>query len=98
MREPRPAYTYLLASAPYGVLYCGSTLDLMRRVHEHRTGLGAAFTRKYGVATLVWFETHALLNEAFIREQAIKRWRRAWKIILIEEPNPRWDDLYVELL
>ena len=95
--EEAGGWTYLLASVRNGALYCGSTRDLLRRVHEHREGLLPGFTRKYGVTMLVWFEAHESVVAAYAREQKIKRWRRAWKLALIEERNPQWRDLYSEI-
>jgi putative endonuclease len=94
MREDAGGWVYILASKRFGTLYTGSARDLTRRVHEHREGLLAGFTRKYGVTLLVWFEAHISVAEAYKREQLMKRWRRDWKITLIEEKNPHWDDLY----
>ncbi|WP_138513338.1 GIY-YIG nuclease family protein [Maricaulis alexandrii] len=90
-------YVYMLASQRMGPLYCGVTNDLMRRVYEHKLGQADGFTRKYDVDRLVWFEHHELVNNAITREKRIKRWRRDWKIELIETENPNWDDLYVSL-
>ena len=70
------------------------TSDLLRRVHEHREGTLEGFTKTYGVGRLVWFEEHASVVEAIRREKSIKRWRRAWKIALIEGANPQWLDLW----
>jgi len=94
MREDAGGYVYILASAPNGTLYVGSTRDLARRVYEHREGLLPGFTRKHGVTRLVWFETHESVAAAHARETALKRWRRAWKLALIEATNPQWRDLY----
>ena len=91
-------FVYLLASREYGTLYAGVTNDLHRRVGEHRHGKGSKFTAKYNVTRLVWFEEHGDIEAAIKREKLIKRWRRAWKIALIEESNPRWEDLYQGLL
>ncbi len=88
---------YLLANKPNGTLYVGSTRDLIERVWLHRSGQGAVFTRRYGVTQLVWFQAFALVTEARAREYDIKKWRRAWKISLIEETNPNWADLYPKL-
>lgn len=85
---------YILASARNGTLYTGSARDLAGRVYEHREGLRPGFTRKYDVTRLVWFEAHESVAAAYKREQLIKRWRRAWKLALIEKMNPRWEDLY----
>lgn len=97
MREEVGGWAYLLASAHLGTLYIGSTRDIIRRVYEHREGLMPGFTKKYGVARLVWFEMFSSVVDAYAREQQIKKWRRDWKIALIEEKNPRWEDLYPSL-
>ena len=85
--------TYILASRRNGTLYAGVTNDLVRRVSEHRSGQAESFTRRYGVTRLVWFEQHAEITEAILREKRIKKWNRAWKIALIEAGNPGWRDL-----
>ena len=90
-------YVYLLSSKPQGTLYVGMTNDLVRRVWEHKIKAVPGFTPKYGVDRLVWFEAHETLESAFGREKLIKKWRRAWKIELIEEDNPHWSDLYQSL-
>jgi len=90
-------YTYLLASAPYGTLYCGHTDNLAKRVWQHREKLRQGFTAQYGVTRLVWYAIHEDRDGAKARERAIKRWNRAWKIRLIEEGNPDWLDLYETL-
>jgi putative endonuclease len=90
-------WVYLLASKPHGTLYVGVTNDIARRAFEHRTGSGGVFTRRYDVHRLVWFEEYGDINEAIAREKMIKRWERAWKIKLIEDINPAWDDLYERL-
>ena len=86
-------YTYLLASKPYGTLYCGHTDDLTNRMVQHKAGRFDGFTKKYGVHTLVWYEMHPARELAFRAERQIKKWRRDWKINLIEELNPWWEDL-----
>ncbi len=91
-------FVYLLASKSYGTLYVGVTNDLLARVVEHREGRGAKFTSRYGVTRLVWFEVHRDVNVAIGREKKLKRWRRDWKVALIEEGNPRWEDLYPGLV
>lgn len=90
-------YVYILASERNGTLYVGVTSDLIRRVWEHREGAVPGFTSKYGVKSLVWFEQHDDIESAIRREKAIKKWRRAWKLSLIEETNPDWRDLYETL-
>ncbi|MDB5432502.1 MAG: nuclease [Caulobacter sp.] len=87
-------YTYILASAPAGTLYTGSTDNLIGRLSLHREKSLAGFTATYGVTRLVWFEEHGSRHEAFCRERRIKEWRRRWKIELIERENPYWRDLY----
>ncbi|MEO0883045.1 MAG: GIY-YIG nuclease family protein [Pseudomonadota bacterium] len=90
-------YTYLLASQKNGTLYAGHTDDISHRIHEHKEGRGAAFTKKYNVTRLVWYERHETREGAKTREYQIKAWKRAWKIRLIEDNNPDWRDLYLEL-
>ena len=90
-------YVYILASKRNGTLYVGITSDLVRRVWEHREGATPGFTSKYDVKLLVWYERHDEIESAILREKAIKKWRRAWKLSLIEETNPTWQDLYETL-
>jgi putative endonuclease len=98
MRDrPFQPCVYLMASDRNGTLYCGVTSDLVRRVWEHREGHGSRFAEKYGVLRLVWFEHHATMDAAILREKQIKKWNRAWKLRLIEEANPRWTDLFETL-
>ena len=87
-------YVYLLASRKYGTLYIGVTNDLIRRFYEHRSKLVDGFTRRYDVDKLVWFEVYDDVLSAIAREKELKKWRRDWKIRLIEEQNPNWMDLY----
>ncbi|MGJ3260793.1 MAG: GIY-YIG nuclease family protein [Rhodospirillales bacterium] len=93
----RQSYVYILASKPYGTLYTGVTSDLPGRISEHLSGKGSAFTAKYNVKRLVWFETFSDIETAIIHEKRIKRWRRDWKIALIERLNPHWQDLSANL-
>ena len=86
-------YVYLLASKRHGTLYLGVTNNLRRRLEEHRSGAVPGFTRTYAVHQLVWFELHESLEYARQREMTLKKWKRAWKIALIEESNPDWRDL-----
>ncbi len=90
-------FVYILASKRNGTLYVGATSDLYGRMTEHRDGLIPGFTRRYGVKTLVYFEEHDDVEESIRREKRIKRWRRAWKIALIEDGNPGWRDLWLDL-
>ncbi len=87
-------YVYILASKKHGTLYLGVTRDLVRRGHEHRTNSVDSFTSRYGVKMLVWFEIYDDAATAIAREKELKKWRRDWKIRLIEEENPGWVDLY----
>lgn len=91
-------HVYILASRKNGTLYTCCCNSLSRRIYEHREGLTGGFTRKYGVKTLVWYESHDDMNEALLREKRIKRWRREWKLKLIQANNPDWRDLYDEIL
>ena len=90
-------HVYMLASQKNGTLYTGHTDNLPHRILDHREGRSAAFTRRYRVHRLVWFEAHESREDAKRREYQIKSWRRAWKRRLIEEANPDWDNLYLKL-
>ena len=90
-------YVYIMASKKHGVLYVGMTSDIKRRVYEHKNGLTEGFTEKYLVHRLVYFETTPDVNAAIAREKQLKRWKRQWKIELIEKENPEWQDLYDDL-
>jgi putative endonuclease len=85
---------YILASRRNGTLYVGVTSDLAKRIWEHRQGFVDGFTKDYGVAMLVWYEMHDTAESAITREKQLKKWNRAWKVRLIEEVNPFWNDLY----
>ena len=92
-----PFFVYILASKRNGTLYVGVTNDLVRRMTEHKAKLVPGFTRQYGVTLLVYFEAFDSILEARAREHSLKRWRRAWKLKLIEQDNPNWRDLTAEL-
>jgi len=87
-------YVYILASERNGTLYIGVTNNLIRRVSEHREGLVAGFTKKYGVKRLVHYEYFEDIQNAIRRETLLKKWRRQWKIDLIQSSNVEWNDLY----
>jgi len=89
-----PFYVYILASKRNGTLYIGVTNDLARRVGEHREGLVEGFTRTYGVKRLVYFEPFDDINAAIHRETRLKKWKRQWKMDLIQSCNVHWDDLF----
>jgi putative endonuclease len=91
-------YVYILASSRNGTLYIGVTSDLPKRVYEHKYGIIDGFTKKYNVHILVYYEAHDNIEEAITREKQIKKWERAWKMRLIEEMNPEWDDLYEQII
>lgn len=96
MRERIPC-VYILASRRNGTLYIGVTSDPHGRMQQHKADLVPGFTRKYGVHTLVWYEVHPDMPSAIAREKALKEWKRAWKLELIEKQNPYWRDLSREL-
>ena len=87
-------YVYILASRKDGATYVGITNDLVRRVYEHRTKAVRGFASKYNISRLVWFEVYDDPISAISREKELKKWKRSWKIRLIESQNPNWDDLY----
>jgi putative endonuclease len=93
-----PYYVYLLASRKSGTLYLGVTRDLVRRVWEHKSKAAPGFTSRYEVNRLIWFEVYDDPTTAITREKEIKKWRRVWKIALIEKSNPEWRDLYDEIV
>jgi putative endonuclease len=90
-------HVYLLASDRNGTLYLGATNDIVRRVYEHKSKVVAGFTKRYAVDRLVWFEIYDDPTSAIAREKELKKWRRNWKIRLIEECNPQWIDLYPQI-
>ena len=101
-RGPRAAmdktyHVYILASGRNGTLYVGVTSDIAARVWQHRTGATPGFTDRYGVHRLVYLEAFDDVNEAILREKRIKKWRRAWKLELIERDNPQWLDLFDQI-
>ena len=91
-------FVYILASKKNGTLYIGVTNDICRRVYEHKEKLVAGFTEKYNVSKLVYVEEFDNINEALHREKCIKKWNRKWKLRIIEEQNPDWNDLYENIL
>ncbi|MFX4220914.1 MAG: GIY-YIG nuclease family protein [Thalassobaculum sp.] len=96
MRDPIQPCVYILASRRNGTLYTGVTGDLVRRVAVHRAST-AGFCARYRVHRLVYFEMHGRMEDAILREKRVKRWRRAWKLALIEGINSDWQDLYCAL-
>ena len=93
-REP---CVYILASRRHGAIYTGVTGDLVRRVWEHKRGVGSAFTRRYGIDKLVWMEVHETMVEAIAREKQVKRWSKGYRRGMVDGFNPEWRDLYWDL-
>jgi len=93
---PRPGYVYILASQRNGTLYIGVTSNVEARVAQHRAGVTPGFTTRYGVHRRVRVEEYPDIRDAIQRERQLKKWRRAWKLDLIEQVNPDWTDLMPE--
>jgi len=93
----RSPAVYLLASAKRGTLYIGVTSNPVQRIWQHREHLARGFTDRYGVTRLVWYELHETMESAILREKRIKKWKREWKIELIEATNPDWRDLWQDI-
>ena len=91
-------YVYILASRKNGTLYIGVTNDLVCRTYDHKNDSIDGFTKKYGVHTLVHYESYKDVHDALTREKRMKKWKRQWKIDLIESKNPDWKDLYSEII
>ena len=87
-------YVYILASKRNGTLYIGVTSNLVQRIWQHKHDVMGGFSQRYGVKTLVYYETHDTAESAIAREKQIKKWRRDWKLELIEKSNPEWNDLW----
>jgi putative endonuclease len=90
-------FVYILANRRNGTLYIGITSNLMRRIYEHKNGLVEGFTKTYSVYLLVYYEEYNDVRNAIEREKILKKWNRKWKMRIIEEKNPEWNDLYEEL-
>ncbi|HWH18653.1 MAG TPA: GIY-YIG nuclease family protein [Allosphingosinicella sp.] len=93
----KPGWVYIMTNAPFGTLYIGVTSDLPARIHQHRTGDGSDFCRRYGLQRLVYAEKYERVDDAIAREKSMKAWKRRWKTRLIEEHNPCWEDLFETL-
>jgi putative endonuclease len=96
-RVTKGGWLYMTSDRYRGGIYTGVTAHLQRRLWQHREGTGSAFVRHYGFIRLVYGERYDLIEDAIRREKAVKKWRRAWKIALIETANPDWEDLYERL-
>ncbi len=90
-------FVYIMASRRNGTIYLGVTSELPQRVFQHRSGMIAGFTKRYGCKLLVWYEAFDDIQDARLREIQMKRWNRAWKLALIEGSNPTWRDLFDEI-
>jgi putative endonuclease len=95
---PRTPCVYILASGRNGTLYVGVTSELVQRVWQHKNDVMGGFTSDYSVKLLVFYERHATMADAILREKRIKKWERAWKVALIESDNPQWRDLYEDIV
>ena len=98
MQRQRLPCVYILASALRGTLYVGVTSNLPARIWQHKNDQVDGFSKKYQIHTLVWYEVHGVMESAILREKAIKAWKRRWKLELIEKTNPKWLDLYSDIL
>ncbi|MHB1679737.1 MAG: GIY-YIG nuclease family protein [bacterium] len=87
-------YVYILSSKRNGTIYTGVTSDIVKRVYEHKHNVVEGFTNKYNVHQLVWYEIYETAESAINREKQIKKWKRAWKLNLIEKENQEWIDLF----
>jgi putative endonuclease len=92
------AAVYILASGHHGTLYIGVTSNLIKRVWEHKHDINCEFTCRYNVKQLVWYETCEDIKVAIVREKQLKKWKREWKVRIIEEINPKWQDLWQTLV
>ncbi|MBA3678714.1 GIY-YIG nuclease family protein [Candidatus Saccharibacteria bacterium] len=89
----KTGYAYILANDKNGTIYIGVTSDITKRVYEHKNHLRDGFTKNYSVEKLVWFEQYEDITDAIVREKQLKQWRRDWKLDLVEQSNPNWNDL-----
>lgn len=91
-------YVYIMTNGVSGTLYTGVTADIVARVTQHREGTGSDFCKRHGLKRLVYVEQYERIEDAIWREKAIKAWKRAWKLNLIEKANPGWADLYLTII
>jgi putative endonuclease len=96
MREDFQPTVYIMANRKQGALYTGVTSNLMQRIHQHREGVLGGHSERVGAKMLVWFEQHATMETAIIREKRIKNWNRQWRINLIQSENRDWKDLAID--
>ena len=95
--DKQPA-VYILANKRNGTLYVGVTLDLIKRIWQHRNNVVQGFTKRYSIHQLVYYELHDTMESAISKEKTLKNWKRAWKLQLIERSNPNWQDLYTTII
>ena len=91
-------YVYIIASKRNGTLYIGVTNDLILRIAEHKSGQVEGFSKRYKIHQLVYYEDCCDIVSAITREKQLKKWKRAWKLRLIEKDNPDWRDLYQNII
>ncbi len=91
------AYVCIMTNKPMGILYIGVTNEIAARVFAHRNGTGSEFCKKWDLKRLVYAEPFERIDEAIVREKAMKKWKRAWKLRLVSEANPNWDDLFNDI-
>jgi putative endonuclease len=96
-RMAKQGWVYIMTNKPRGTLYIGVTSNLPARILQHREGIGSEFCKRYGLKRLVHAESHGTIEEAISREKAMKNWKRAWKVQLIEDANPGWEDLFLHI-
>jgi len=92
------SYVYILASKRNGTLYIGVTNDLVKRIWEHKNNVVEGFTQRYDVHLLVYYEQYENIEQAILREKQMKKWKRYWKIKLINRMNATWEDLYSKII
>jgi len=92
-----PSFVYILASKRKGTLYVGVTTDLVKRISEHKLGIKSGFPQEHNVKLLVYYETYEDVRDAIAREKVLKKWRRDWKVALIEKDNPWWHDRFGDI-
>jgi putative endonuclease len=90
-------WVYIVCNKPHGVIYVGVTADLVRRINQHRDGSGSAFARRHHCTRLVYAEPHSTIDDAIRRGKAIKAWLRLWKLRLIQQHDPSWEDLFPKI-
>lgn len=93
----KEGWVYIMTNGPHGTLYIGVTSDLAARVYQHREGRGSEFCREHGLTRLAYAERHQDIRDAIVREKAMKKWKRQWKLRLIRQHNPDWRDLWEDI-